>query len=74
MITKQDKKRVFDECMRELFRRVGEDYPSDLIKERNWYLMRGWTKEEENSFFNWMTNYLVSSLYWLPNIAELNAR
>jgi len=62
---------AFEFCMREMFLRVGEDYPNkDFTSKDDWYTMRSWTIEEEGSFKKWMVAYLRKKLRWTKNRSE----
>ena len=61
---------VFDFCLKEMFLRVGEDYPNkELTNNKDWYNMRSWTIEEESKFRDWMVGYLRKKLRWTKKIA-----
>ena len=44
-----------EECLTEMFRRVGEEYPNkEFTDQDKWYLQHSWTVEEEDDFRDWM--------------------
>jgi hypothetical protein len=50
---------IAEKCMVEMFKRVGLDYSMDEIieygkKDQDWYWLKTWTTEEEDSFRDWM--------------------
>jgi len=51
--------KVYIECVTELFKRVGLDFPNkELTDKPDWYSEYTWTMDEEHSFMQWMENYL----------------
>ena len=51
--------KLYHECFKEMFRRVGEKYPNEeIISKENWYQLRSWTDSEEKDFRFWMRDYL----------------
>ena len=64
-------KETCEECMKEMFNRVGEEYPNQkLTKKKNWYLLRTWTKKEENDFREWMKKLLKKRYRWNKYLIE----
>ena len=54
-----------EECLAEMFRRVGEKYPNpELTANENWFQLRTWTEEEEKDFEKWMYDFLKKRLRW----------
>lgn len=53
-----------EDCLVELFKRVGEPYPNELTKQDKWYHLRAWTKDEEADFKKWMDDLLKSRYKW----------
>ena len=48
-----------EDCLKEMFKRVGEEFPNkELTDKQNWYTLRTWTEEEENNFRKWMEGLL----------------
>lgn len=48
-----------EDALKEMFRRVGEEYPNEtLTKHEKWYQMRVWTEEEQDDFSNWLKSML----------------
>jgi hypothetical protein len=52
-----------EEVVQEMCNRVGANYNSIDFEEPNWYLQYSWTKEEEQSFQDWLVNYLRKKGY-----------
>jgi len=51
--------KTYERCLKEMFKRVGEKYPNKkLTEQKDWYLLRTWTEEEEISFGVWMEKFL----------------
>ena len=45
----------FNECITEMFRRVGEKYPNkELTDQKDWYMKRNWTHEKEADYKKWL--------------------
>ena len=63
-----NKEDIFNECMREMFRRVDlplSDKERDAYcKSENWYMTKSWTEEEEEDFRKWMHKYLAKKTRW----------
>ena len=54
---------VVEECMEEMFRRVGESYPNpELTKKDDWFLLRSWKKNDEQKFSEWMRKKIQKEL------------
>jgi len=54
-----NKEKITDECMTEMFARVGLTYPCDsLTKRDDWFMQKVWTLEEEDDFRRWMVKKL----------------
>ncbi|MFA7219145.1 MAG: hypothetical protein WC119_01290 [Synergistaceae bacterium] len=52
-------------CLKEMFMRVGENFPNEnLTSKDKWYIMHSWTIEEEENFKRWMISCLRRSLRW----------
>ena len=52
-------KKTCDDCMKEMFRRVGEEYPNlKLTNQARWFSLRTWTEKEEKDFTEWMRKLL----------------
>lgn len=50
-----------DECLKEMFKRVGETYPNKkLTSQEKWYTKRTWTEKEEEDLKMWR----IESKYW----------
>jgi hypothetical protein len=50
---------IQEECLIEMFRRVGEKYPNkELTNNSEWYTMRSWTVKQEENFKKWMIRHL----------------
>ena len=51
--------KILGECLKELFRRVGERYPNKKFTSQDrWYAMRAWNDEDEKDFKGWLVQYL----------------
>ena len=55
--------KICEECLIEMFKRVGLDYSFEEILEyakqdKDWYWLKAWTKEEEDKFTAWMDDKL----------------
>jgi hypothetical protein len=59
-----DYDKVCTECLKEMFKRVGEEYPNKLTKQKDWWMKRSWTLEEEIDFKEWMRKYLKKTCRW----------
>ena len=60
-----DYDKVCTECLKEMFKRVGEKYPNKkLTDQRDWYMKRCWTEKEEADFEKWMRAYLKKTCRW----------
>jgi len=55
---------TFDECLREMFRRVGLRYTEKFCKQNDWYRKRSWSEGEENSFKVWVVDLLRQRYRW----------
>jgi len=54
---------VFSRCLREMFYRVGEDYPNDdLTSNDEWYRLRSWSIKDEENFRKWMYKFVKYEL------------
>ena len=57
---------VITALLREMFRRVGEDYDvwvDTICKEDNeWYMRKSWTEEQEAEFRKWVVAFLREQL------------
>lgn len=47
--------KLFDECITEMFRRVGLKYSPSYCRKHEWWRKRGWSSDEEKDFLSWMT-------------------
>jgi len=55
-----------EDCLKEMFRRVGEEYPNEeLTSQDEWYHLRTWTEEAKQDFEKWMTA-LIKKRHKLP--------
>ena len=51
--------KICEECLEEMFRRVGLEYPNkELTEQDDWWTKHTWTIEEENEFRDWMKKKL----------------
>jgi hypothetical protein len=56
------------ECVRELFSRVGLPYPNpEFVAQENWYSLKSWSREEEDSFREWMRGLLLRRYTYLSD-------
>ena len=62
-----------DVCLKEMFKRVGEEYPNpELTDQEDWYTQRTWTKAEEDDFGVWMKKHLKKKhRYWTKRTIDL---
>lgn len=52
-----------EECLVEMFRRVGLKYPNKrFTNQKDWYINKSWTKEEENDFRKWMRKKIAKKV------------
>lgn len=57
--------KTFEDCVIEMFKRVGETYPNDeLTSKAEWYKEHTWTETEENDFRDWMKKLLKKRYKW----------
>jgi len=45
----------------EMFARVGDKYEEEKTSSDSWYNSHEWTIEEQNSFKDWLTDYLYNN-------------
>ena len=54
--------RMTDEHMKdiltEMFRRVGEEYDPEFIKQEDWYTKKTWSNDTQVSFAQWLSQYI----------------
>ena len=56
---------VCEVCLKEMFGRVGMEYPNkEFTKQEDWFQKKTWTKDQENDFRKWMSEYLKKKLKW----------
>ena len=62
-----------EECLKEMFSRVGEKYPNEeLTSQDDWFYQHTWTVEEEDDFKDWMSKFLKKRhKYWSKRTIEL---
>ena len=54
-----------DVCLREMFTRVGEQYPNPaLTADPEWYRKRSWTAKDQRAFGKWMAGYIKKRFRW----------
>lgn len=54
-----------EECLKEMFRRVGEEYPNEkLTSQAEWYNLRMWTEKEYMDFRGWLVAFLRKRFKW----------
>lgn len=54
--------RVFQQLMKEMFKRVGLKYDPDYCFQEDWYLTKSWTEAEQRDFKLWGEGILKSKL------------
>jgi len=64
---------VLEDCLREMFRRVGLRYVEKFCKRDNWYRARSWTESQEHEFKEWMVGFLRKRCRWTKKTAEKEA-
>ena len=62
-------------CLIEMFRRVGLDFDMEAILEYanqddNWYWLESWSQSEEDSFRDWMDEFLKKKSRWNKGTRE----
>lgn len=40
--------------LKEMFKRVGEEYPNPFTEQDDWYTKKSWTEEEQDNFRDWL--------------------
>jgi len=58
-------------CLKEMFDRVGLEYPNELTKEPEWFLLAHWTSKEEQSFKDWMIKFLKDNTRYNKETRDL---
>jgi len=58
---KQLSQKHIDEILTKQFQMVGQTYSPEIVKDERWYMKYYWTKEQEDEFKRWLSNYLISS-------------
>lgn len=54
-----DHENAVKDCLKEMFKRVGEKYPNpELTNKNGWFTLRTWTQADEDDFRKWMKQYL----------------
>jgi len=57
----------FDLILTEMFNRVGEDYATlkaqGFLKQKDWYMQRRWSEEEQEDFAQWLATFLKQHKY-----------
>jgi len=65
MGTRKSYDETCEECLTEMFRRVGAKYPwPGLTRYKSWFTRRTWTEVEEEDFRQWMYNHLKKRYGW----------
>lgn len=68
---------IYKELAVEMFQRVGLNLSYEEIKEYakqpNWYWLKTWTKQEEDSFIQWVVAKLRKELHYSKKAAEKQA-
>lgn len=47
--------------LKKMFQMVGEDFSEEYMNQDMWFHNHVWTKEQEDSFLQWMENYLFEN-------------
>lgn len=68
-ITIQDK----NEIMNKMFSYVGIPFSLKFTEEPEWYLKHTWTKEQEEDFIKWLTQYHINKLKYPKESARNSA-
>ena len=56
---------ICEECLKEMFRRVGAEYPNEsLTNQPEWYNKYQWTEAEQDDFCKWMKAFLKKHSHW----------
>ena len=63
-------KKIFDECIGEMFHRVGLRYTDKFVKQDGWYRKRSWSESEESEFREWMVELLRKKCRWSRKMSE----
>ena len=51
---------LIDECLQEMFKRVGMTFPDpEFTKDEEWYNRKTWTAKERNNFSSWMKKFYM---------------
>lgn len=66
-MTEAKANKLFDECITEMFRRVGVKYRPSYCKKDGWFLKKSWSAEEEKSFMDWMRKRLRKAKLLRPD-------
>lgn len=64
---------IFQECLDEMFRRVGIRYSKKFVGQIDWYRNKSWTENEEKSFKDWMVGLLRKKKRWTKRMSEKEA-
>ena len=43
-----------DDCIKEMFRRVGVEYSAEFVTDPKWFWKCEWTEEQETDFKKWL--------------------
>ena len=62
--------KVFDMCLKEMFKRVGRTLDENFIRKDRWWCESRWTEEEENGFRDWMVKLLRKKKKWTKKMSE----
>ena len=62
-----------EEILREMFSRVSVEYDEELVQQKNWFLTHTWSKEDQNSFREWLIAYLMKKRRCTKRMAEKNS-
>lgn len=72
--------KYLEEILRQMCSYVEIEYSKIDFKSKEWYYIAEWTKEQEDEFVEWLTNYLYtnhkasSSLYKISRLSKKKAK
>jgi hypothetical protein len=70
ILTPEKAKKVVDDLLTEMFKRVDRPYDRKFCKKDNWYIQSEWTKEEEDAWIAWCIDRLVKTYKFTKKAAE----
>jgi hypothetical protein len=54
----------FEDCMKEMFKRVGLKFSVEFCQGKDWYMSKSWTTAQQNEFRKWMEKLLKKRHGW----------